>query len=470
MASIPNRRRLAARFAALATAGALIALGAVTGGSSDAVAAPYAPPSSTSPPTISGEARVGQTLTASSGSWSGDAPITYAYQWRRCDDDGADCSDISGATGQTYVVDSDDRGHTLRVQVTATNADGSAQALSDPTAVIAAAGATPANTAKPTISGTAREGQTLTASNGSWSGTTPLSFSYRWTRCSAAVSNCAVVSGATGQTYLLTAADVGNRLIVTVTATNATGSSSASSSASEVVQARGNAPANTAAPAISGTAAVGQALTASAGTWNNSPTSFAYQWQRCNAAGAACTNIAGATASGYRVTTADVGSRLRVTVTATNAIGTASATSRLTGAVPPPLPGGAIRLPNGLLSIPVTSVSLPHRLVIDRVSFSPTVVRSRRTTIVATFRVRDTRGHVVRDALVFLRSTPIVTTTPPELRTRQDGTITFRTTPEADFPLRDGYAVQFFVRARKPGGDLLAGISTRRLVQVATAR
>ena len=102
------------------------------------------------------------------------------------------------------------------------------------------------------------------------------------------------------------------------------------------------------------------------------------------------------------------------------------------------LPAGAIRLPNGVTSVPASSVTLPHRLIIDRVSFSPNVVRSRTTPIIATFRVVDTRGYVVRDALVFLRSTPVVTTTAPEGRSAQNGTVGLTTLPEADFPLRRG--------------------------------
>jgi hypothetical protein len=82
--------------------------------------------------------------------------------------------------------------------------------------------------------------------------------------------------------------------------------------------------------------------------------------------------------------------------------------------------------------------------------------------------VTDTRGFRVSGALVFLRSTPIVTTTPAEAATGNDGAVTFVVTPERDFSIvfRPGYSVQFFLRARKPGENLLAGVSSRRLVQV----
>ena len=83
--------------------------------------------------------------------------------------------------------------------------------------------------------------------------------------------------------------------------------------------------------------------------------------------------------------------------------------------------------------------------------------------------VLDTRGYVVRDALVFARSTPLLTSAPGEQRTARDGWVRLRMTLHADFPLGGGRSVQFFVRVRKPADDLLAGVSSRRLVQVATA-
>jgi glucose/arabinose dehydrogenase/PKD repeat protein len=96
------------------------------------------PPANTSLPTISGTAQEGQTLTASTGSWSGTAPITYAYQWRQCDAAGAACSNV-GTNSSTYALSSGDVGRTIRVVVTATNSAGSQSATSAQTAVVAAA-------------------------------------------------------------------------------------------------------------------------------------------------------------------------------------------------------------------------------------------------------------------------------------------------------------------------------------------
>jgi hypothetical protein len=189
--------------------------------------------------------------------------------------------------------------------------------------------------------------------------------------------------------------------------------------------------------------------------------------------GANCPAIAGATTTKYVLGPDDVGHRLRVRVTARNAIGTLTVASNATAQIAranPDLPVGAVRLPNGKYSIPVTSVSLPARLVVDKVTFTPNPVRSRRIVLRLRVHVVDTRGYVVRDALVFGRGTPLVTTSAGEQRTGVDGWATLRMVPRANFPIRDGYSVQFFVRARKPGENLLAGVAVRRLVQVRTAR
>jgi hypothetical protein len=233
-------------------------------------------------------------------------------------------------------------------------------------------------------------------------------------------------------------------------------------------------PANTQPPTISGEAVVGSELTANNGTWTGTePIEFTYRWRRCNSAGQSCVDLSGGVANDrtYTVRNADVNFTLRVRVTARNSDGSDSAQSGPTARVTASnLPPGAIKLPNGETSIPVTSVPATERLIVESVSFSPNPVRTRSEPIRITVKVRDTRTFVVRDALVFIRSTPVVTQTPPETKTGQDGTIAFTVQPETDFPIRNGYSVQFFVRARKEGDRPLAGIAGFRLVQVATAR
>jgi len=196
------------------------------------------PPANTSPPTISGTATQGSTLTANPGTWSGTTPITYIYQWRRCDGVGANCADVSGATATTYVLGSADVNATLRVTVTATNAVGTSSSVSAPTAVVAAASSAspPTNTAPPTISGTPTQGSTLNGSPGTWSGTAPITFAYQWRRCDSAGATCADVAGATATTYLLGSPDVGSTMRLVVTAGNSAGSGVATSSATTVVQ------------------------------------------------------------------------------------------------------------------------------------------------------------------------------------------------------------------------------------------
>src|SRR5207248_6489202 len=168
------------------TAGSTTAVSAATTVVSD-------PPANSTPPVISGTPQDGSTLTTSNGTWTGTQPLSFAYQWRRCDSSGNNCATISGAIGATYTVASADIGSTIRVVVTASNAAGSASATSAATAVVTAT--KPANTALPSISGTAREGSTLTTSNGTWSGTQPISFAYQWQRCNAVGTSCAPVAG-----------------------------------------------------------------------------------------------------------------------------------------------------------------------------------------------------------------------------------------------------------------------------------
>jgi hypothetical protein len=226
------------------------------------------------------------------------------------------------------------------------------------------------------------------------------------------------------------------------------------------------APANTAAPTIGGTPQVGQTLTANPGTWTSQTTpTYTYVWQRCDGQGAGCAAITGATASTYAVQSADLGKTLRVVVTATNPTGSSSATSAQTAAVTQPGPDGAIKQTDGETSIPASSVALPERLIIDSVRFTPGRLNNR-APFVGRFHVADTRGYVVRDALVKVTALPYGwARSGAEVRTDETGWATLTINPTVNMPLGRN-ALVMFVRARVEGQSLLAGSSSRRLVQV----
>jgi hypothetical protein len=227
-------------------------------------------------------------------------------------------------------------------------------------------------------------------------------------------------------------------------------------------------------PSIRGSAREGQTLTAKEGSWRGTqPFTFAYQWRRCGSGGGNCVDLTGATAKTYTLVAADVGHRMRVLVRASNSAGSSTALSSPSNVVrsatttPPPAtgPAGQIKLADGKTSIPVTSVSSPQRLIVSEVSFTPNPIRSR-DPFQARFRVSDTRGFVVRGALVYMIGIPYNRIAlVPEQETGTDGYVTFTVQPTARLPLVRGGALVVFVRARKPGENLLAGISTRRLVQ-----
>ena len=333
----------------------------------------------------------------------------------------------------------------------------------------------------PTVEGEAREEKTLTAKNGEWVGKTPITFAYQWRLCKADGTSCADIAGQTNATYTVRAADVNNTLRVRVTATNADGSATAASRATPVVVSKTNPasaklgpPVVRSLPTVEGEAREEKILTAKNGEWDGrAPITFAYQWRLCKADGTSCADIAGQTNATYTVRAADVNNTLRVRVTATNADGSATAASKVTPVVvsktnplPPGSPLGAVRLASGLTSIPASSVTLPNRLVISNLQFSPPVVRSR-VPFTGRFRITDTRGFAVRDVLVRVIGVPYSRVRQTsEQATDMNGWAQIQLRPTARLQLRNGYFITMFVRARKQGDDLLAGVSTRRLVQV----
>ena len=210
----------------------MIGLGVLAGAGA---AASSAAAMNTTLPSISGTPQDGKTLTADNGSWK-NGVSDYNYFWRRCNKSGNSCSNISSAHGKTYAVTSADVGHTLRFRVQAKNADGSSNASSAPTAVIAAAATPlPQNTSPPTIKGTPQEGQTLKGNQGTWSGK-PSDYNDFRVRCDKTGGSCANISGANNKNgYVLKLVDVGNTIRFKVQATNAAGSTFASSVPTAVV-------------------------------------------------------------------------------------------------------------------------------------------------------------------------------------------------------------------------------------------
>jgi P2-related tail formation protein len=316
------------------------------------VVVPPAPVNSMAPAVSPATPQQGVLESSTNGTWS-NSPTSYTYQWEDCNSSGGSCSNISGATSSSYTPTPTDVGHTLRLIVTATNAGGSGKATSGASNVVVPPA--PVNSTLPSVSGTTEEGQVLTASNGSWSNS-PTSYSYQWARCNTSGESCANISGATSSSYTLAAGDVGHKLRVEVTATNAGGSGSATSEPTAVVVPP--APVSSVLPVISSSSPQqGVAESTTNGTWSNSPTSYSYQWEDCNSAGEACTNVSGATSSSYTPVEGDVGHKLRVKVTAANAGGSGSATSEPTAVVVPPAPVNSV--------LPVISSSSPRQGVAE---------------------------------------------------------------------------------------------------------
>jgi len=275
--------------------------------------------------TISGSAAVGETIKADPGLWSDTNGSTDTFTWLRCNSLGASCSAIGGATDSAYSLTAPDVGSTIRVQVTMTDGGSSASATSGASAVIQVAA--PSASTLPATSGTLTSGHVLSVSStGTWSGSP--TFTYQWRRCDSDGSTCSDIGGASSSSYTLTDDDVGDGVRVAVTGTNTAGSAVAASSQTGAIAAI--APANTSLPTISGTTVSGSTLSATTGTWSGTSPSFTYKWDGCNVSGS-CGFPAGPgvvdTNSTFVLDQSAVGLKWRVTVTATNAAGSSSATS-----------------------------------------------------------------------------------------------------------------------------------------------
>jgi Polysaccharide lyase len=201
----------------------------------------------------------------------------------------------------------------------------------------------PVDVTPPSINGNAQVKSLLTATPGTWTGKS-LRYAYQWLRCGSTGASCLAITGASAQTYSVSTTDSGATVRVIVTASNRNGSAAATSGPTAVVTApvsppaptpapSATSPSNTSLPVISGTAQQGQQLAASAGSWSGTPTTYTYNWQRCDSGGLSCASVSGATGTSYVLGSADVGSTMRVSVTASNSVGSATASSAATTVV-----------------------------------------------------------------------------------------------------------------------------------------
>ena len=264
---------------------------------------PPTPPVNTALPSITGTVALSQTITCDPGTWTNNP--TFTFQWLR------DGQAIGGATQSTYAIVSADVTHQLSCQVTATNPSGTDQKTS--------AGATvppiaPQNTTPPSITGTAAVGSQLTCADGSWSGVPAPSLTRQWLR------DGQPISGATDSAYTATGDDATHALTCRVSASNAGGSASATTSERAVPA---TTPQNTAAPSITGGDKQGDKLTCTLGTWAGFPApALTVQWLREGTA------IVGAGQATYVLSADDAGKAITCLVTGTNAAAAVAATSK----------------------------------------------------------------------------------------------------------------------------------------------
>jgi hypothetical protein len=351
-------------------------------------------------PTISGGTSVGDTLTGSPGTWAPGA-ASYKFNWRRCPPDGGqgggDCDGIVNGESSTYVLQGQDVGFTIRLQVKAFDSNGNKICIdggktcavsSNATAPITGQGIGPTNTGLPNVTGVANVGSTLTTDDGSWESKLLVTWSEAWLRCNQSGGSCGATGG-TGTQYVVGAADKGFTLRSQVTATDPAGSTVVSSNPTAVVPGGSTAPPPPPPPGS-----------------------------------------------------------------------------------PPPPPTGA-GCPAKVRVAQVTSVTSPARLVIDRQTSSPTAIPAASgQDVVVRYRVSDTCGQPVQGALVYATAVPFgQLATPPESATGPTGFVSLTFQTRSGFPLSHNQrSVAIFVRARKPGEDLLTGISARRLFAIPIAR
>ena len=297
-------RRIGVRVTATSSGGSTTVAGALSSPISRLVLETVAAPS------ISGDAFVGETLSADAGRWTFPSP-DVAYEWRR--------GDTPVGSGPRYTLVADDAGRDIALVVTASTPGQSATASSTRLAIRSRP--VPLSVAAPTVTGTATRGQTLTATAGTW----------------ATASVGSAISGSAARR-------TSRARPVTITCSPRPTWASRSPSSSPPRMPRAPAPrrphppgrssaappVNTQAPSIQSAAIQqGATLTMAGATWDaTADTTFSVTWERCDGGG--CRTIPGATGTQYMLVAADVGQAIVVISTATNVDGTASVRSAAT--------------------------------------------------------------------------------------------------------------------------------------------
>jgi hypothetical protein len=220
----------------------------------------------------------------------------------------------------------------------------------------------------------------------------------------------------------------------------------------------------------------GSTVTAQNGSWSGAqPITFSYQWQICDGNGNACHEISGATSQTYQVRSGDAGNTLRVVVTAKNSAGSTSSTSAPSAKVGSGSSGGSGPSANGCgtpaagaSSVPVASVSSQARLQVASFFATPRVIPGSFSSFQLQVHVSDTCGHAVQGAEVYATAVPFnQVSIPPKQMTDNSGNTTLQFNRKVGFPAATKQRLMVMVvRAAKPGDNVLAGISTRRLISL----
>ena len=276
-------------------------------------------PANTALPLISGNLVSGQILTVTDGTWN-SAPSSLLYQWFKCSSDVvSSCTSISGATSASYLISASDVGSRFQVSVTALASGGGTTAVS-PLSGVAITLAV--STSLPVISGDSTRGTTLTTTQGLWN-VSVIVASYQWQRCNSTdISSCSSIPGAIATTYMTTSDDVGKyiRSTVTLPAAGSYGTGTASSLPFGPVT---SSPQQVGSATVTGSLFENETVTVGTVSYIAYPApTLTYQWQRCPSTDVStCAILTGESSSSHRVTSSDVGSYLRFTVTIQNILG-----------------------------------------------------------------------------------------------------------------------------------------------------